>query len=895
MYRTEDHGLVNMRFFLKAAITALVVSLAFGIESFRPQFYYAATPYVYPLFYIFASVFMGLGWGILTALLSLGLIEILLEPGDSLGWGGVLLHCLQAGWLGLQARHSGATPVFSVGLRFWVWCGTPILCVLAVPYFTEFFWSGATIVLQELSGNLLNLVVFSLVFYGQSIRKCCARLGKSQSAANKHSLRYSAELGAGSLVILSSMTFFVTDRIIDHDAGNSAFSQGTDIVASLHNYRFQDSAFAIHHFLTDAFDEMTGPTGTLVNQLAHIMQEYPSICGLILKRQQEDQSVVVSQEGCASDHIAQLSQDLSNAPTKKHILQSSSVKADVPVWPVELVGNDYTLIAMLDGAAITQRSRGYLGPEASLENQLGMEAITREDYLNDLVIEPSTNPWAETLYHDVISNADPGRHFFSERLSEVFIFEFPAKRAGDIAVSGLRISFRAHDFATIQFRESGIFLSLVMGLLFALLILLRRKINHEVEAIEEFGALLEAYPTDTTKTQLELHSETAEVDGLKRHIIQLLESQNEIRAKQEETLRALADRAQQLTGMVEQSRAFFMIMGADGKVITENKMARSSDYELLRRSLMLSVSAHYRGEVCEMNNPITESATTWLQSGQEQHFSEVKLPVDYSEEPRTFTLEFAIIRGPETSYSARIEDISEIILTKEKLAHASRLAELGELATGVAHELNQPLNAILMASSNMSVKLDRQALSEEYLRDKLSRIDKQIRRASNIVWDLKSFAQNKTAVKAPVSLASLVTSAVDLVKVQFELDNVRITLIEEEKDLEVRANAQQVEQVLINLFNNARHVMKKAGGGEVVVRISRRERKGLITVRDTGPGVKPELRDKIFTPFFTTKMSEGGTGLGLSISYRLMKDNEGELRLLDSASGAVFEISVPLT
>ena len=66
-------------------------------------------------------------------------------------------------------------------------------------------------------------------------------------------------------------------------------------------------------------------------------------------------------------------------------------------------------------------------------------------------------------------------------------------------------------------------------------------------------------------------------------------------------------------------------------------------------------------------------------------------------------------------------------------------------------------------------------------------------------------------------------------------------------------------------------------------------------MRDTGPGVKPELRDKIFTPFFTTKMSEGGTGLGLSISYRLMKDNEGELRLLDSASGAVFEISVPLT
>ena len=895
MCRTEGQGLVHTRFLLKAVITTGLVCLAFGIESFRPQFYYAATPYVYPFFYIFASVFMGLGWGVLTALLSLGLIEIVLQPSDSLGWGGVLLHCLQAGWLGFQARHSGTVQVFSEGLRFWVRCGTPILCVLALPYFAEFFWSGATIVLQELSGNLLNLVLFALVFYGQSIRKRCARLGNSHHTVEKHSLRYSAELGAGSLVILSSMTFFVTDRIIDHDAENSAFSQGTKIVASLHNYRFQDSALAIHHLIQDLLDETTGQDEISEHHLARIMQEFPSICGLIFKGRQKDLPVITSQEGCASDHIARLAKDLSHTRTTEHILQPSRVKRDVPVWPVELSADDYILIAMLDGATITQRSRGYLGAESRLSNQLGMQAITQQDYLNDLAIEPSTNPWAETLSHDVISNADPRRHFFSERLSEVSIFEFPAKRTGDVDISGLRISFRAYDFATIQLREAGIFLSLVMGLLFALLVSLRRKINNEVESIEEFGALLEAYPSDTTNTQLVCHPETAEIDGLKHHIVELLESQNEIRAKQQETLRSLSDRARQLTGMVEQSRAFFMILDPDGGVITENKIARSSDYELLHRSVILPISAHYRGEDCEINNPVTQSALSWLRSGQEQHFSEVKLPANSSEEIRTFTLEFGIIRGPETSYSVRIEDISEIISTKEKLAHASRLAELGELATGVAHELNQPLNAILMASSNMSIKLDRKALSEEYLRDKLGRIDKQIRRASNIVWDLKSFAQDKTTVRSAVGLAPTVTNAVDLVEAQFQLDNVTITVLEEEKDLEVLANAQQLEQVLINLFNNARHVMKKTGGGELLVRTSKRERQALITVRDTGPGVKPELRDKIFTPFFSTKTSEGGTGLGLSISYRLMRDNGGDLRLLDSVSGAVFEISVPLS
>ena len=88
--------------------------------------------------------------------------------------------------------------------------------------------------------------------------------------------------------------------------------------------------------------------------------------------------------------------------------------------------------------------------------------------------------------------------------------------------------------------------------------------------------------------------------------------------------------------------------------------------------------------------------------------------------------------------------------------------------------------------------------------------------------------------------------------------------------------------------------MAKQGGGQLTITENRKDDKASIIVRDSGPGIDQKLRDKIFTPFYTTKISEGGTGLGLSISHKIMQDHQGSLMLVESASGAGFELLIPL-
>ena len=882
---------------MRLGLSGALVILAVLIESFRPQFYYAATPYLYPLFYIFAAVFLGLGCGLVTSFFSLVIIGQWVEPADGLGWGSTLVHCLQAGWLGLQARRTQPMQVFTEGLKFWLWCGTPLLCVIALPYFQEFFWSGATIVLQELTTNLFVLALFSVCFYGQSIRKRLAALNRRQDLSGKHSLRYSAELGAGGLVIIASTLFFVSDRIIDHDAGNSLFSEATRIYGSLHNYRTQDRALAIHYRVAAAIEASTGDVRDLKQPIAEILKSFPAVCASVFRLRKANSQTIVPTSDCASDQVKLAVELLSKPTVAQEFLPQLDAPEQPSVWPAVLSPENYVLVTFVETDSISFKAREgglQLSKGPVVRNQLGMEAMSQADYLSKIQIGPLDNPWTKNNAEYIKIPENEGKHFFSDRLSEVFHYEFPARFGPDLNVTGLKISFPANEFAKVQFREAGVFLSIVVAVLLILLFFIRSRVASEITAIEHYGAQLEAYPAQPTDSLTHPEPETAEVDNLGQNISHLLKSLDAAHTEQAATLLSLESRARQLSGMVEQSRAFLLILTQKGELVTENKIAKSKDAAPLRQAVISAVKAHSRGEDPDDDSPITRAALTWLQSGAANYFTEAKLAAVDSDEPKTYTLQFGTIEGPETTYSARIEDISDLIATKEQLAHTSRLAELGELATGVAHELNQPLNAILMTASNIGVNLEREELTDSYLSGKLDRIEGQVRRASNIVNDLKSFARAEKLEKSAVPVSSIINHAVELIAAQFELDNVEIVTVDEAADLKVLANPQQIEQVLLNLFNNARHVMQKQGGGTLTVTASRKGKRASVTVRDTGPGIDPKLRDKIFTPFFTTKMSQGGTGLGLSISYRLIRDHGGDLRLLDSGPGATFEILLPL-
>lgn len=868
------------RFLPKIGLLVLLTGLSVAGELLRGQFYYAASPYLYPVFYIFASVFMGPIWGLLTCVASITITHAVIDPADSLGPVSLLIHCLQALWLGIQSKKTNALQPFTDGLKFWLWCGTPLLCLAAFPYFREFFWSGAAIVAHEINGNLLSLVVFSLVFYSSNLRRRCLWLSQAQPEPGRHSISYSFQLAVASLIILPCTTMLILDHVIRHSANNNDFTRISKTTAALYSQTLQARSDVLSSSIRLAFSTSPNADELASGQVSEIFSDFKSVCGAFKVTTAAKPTIIKS--SCEGMDTA----------TFHNALAQKTVTSDSWVPPTEGLTENYWIHTAREGnqflVLVLDKAMADEVAKDMLANVVGSE------FLGDVAIEPSSDPWLTTSVQTVSSEHTAQPHFFSKRMNERYNYELPGTITADSATTGLRISFSAREFAKSRFRESGVFLSIAFSFLLALMLLIQHLTRREVSAIQQLSKSLQTFPQKVDAFSLERGSEIKEFDALSKNTHQLLNNLDAMAKQQERSRAQLETRAAQLTGMVEQSRAFLCLFSGKGERISDNRIARSNAFSGIRESVLSAARAHSLGMAGDTDDPIAAATTEWLGGTTQPHFAEIKTVLGTEDELRTLTLQFGAINDSENTYFVRIEDISDLITTKEQLAHTARLAELGELATGIAHELNQPLNAINLSATNIGINLDRNTLTDDYLREKLDRLEEQIARASNIINDLKSFARAQNLERHAVPVSRIITRAIEMVRSQFELDNISIETNIQDTAIEIMANEQKIEQVLINLFNNARHVMQPQGGGRLFVTSRRKGKNAVIVVRDTGPGVEEKLRDKIFTPFFTTRISQGGTGLGLSISHKLIQDHGGHLVLVESKTGATFELRIPM-
>jgi len=229
--------------------------------------------------------------------------------------------------------------------------------------------------------------------------------------------------------------------------------------------------------------------------------------------------------------------------------------------------------------------------------------------------------------------------------------------------------------------------------------------------------------------------------------------------------------------------------------------------------------------------------------------------------------------------------------TQNQLVQAEKMSVVGQLVSGVAHELNNPLAGVL----GYSQLLLRMPVGEEVRRG-LEKIETEADRCKRIVQNLLMFARKHKPQKRLIDLNSVVESVLELKEYQLKVDNVRIM-----KDLQpnlpkTMADAGQLQQVLMNIINNAEQAMKEAKGTTVLsLRSFVDSGKVHLEIRDTGPGISPENLGKIFDPFFTTKEVGQGTGLGLSICYGIVEEHKGriwaESRL---GEGTSFHLEIPV-
>jgi C4-dicarboxylate-specific signal transduction histidine kinase len=232
---------------------------------------------------------------------------------------------------------------------------------------------------------------------------------------------------------------------------------------------------------------------------------------------------------------------------------------------------------------------------------------------------------------------------------------------------------------------------------------------------------------------------------------------------------------------------------------------------------------------------------------------------------------------------------------QEQLIQAGKLATLGELTTGVAHELNNPLNNIGLFVGNVIDYVRLGKVENERMLADLEKVVEQVKKATEIISHLRTFGRAAPVAFEPVAVNDVIERALSLTQEQLRLREIEIELDLCPEAPVVLGNSIQLEQVFINLLTNARDALAEAEERRINIECSLAGEMVVMVFRDTGPGIPDGLEQRIFDPFFTTKDVGTGTGLGLSITYGIIKEHGGSITVESlPGGGASFRIELPL-
>lgn len=239
-----------------------------------------------------------------------------------------------------------------------------------------------------------------------------------------------------------------------------------------------------------------------------------------------------------------------------------------------------------------------------------------------------------------------------------------------------------------------------------------------------------------------------------------------------------------------------------------------------------------------------------------------------------------------------VTDLTEALEREAQVIQASKMKSLGEMSAGIAHELNQPLNAIKMGSEYLALMVEKNLeVPPEQLHQVVAEISTQVDRAADIITTLRAFGRKADPVMEKLDINKPIRMVLSIVGRQFELDNIKINLDLVEVLPFIMGHNNRLQQVFFNLVTNARDAIlekrEKGGppvGGIITIRSYQEGQEVIAEVSDNGAGIPDSIRDKIFEPFFTTKETSHDMGMGLAITYGITKDHHADI-LIHSIEG----------
>jgi C4-dicarboxylate-specific signal transduction histidine kinase len=242
------------------------------------------------------------------------------------------------------------------------------------------------------------------------------------------------------------------------------------------------------------------------------------------------------------------------------------------------------------------------------------------------------------------------------------------------------------------------------------------------------------------------------------------------------------------------------------------------------------------------------------------------------------------------------EKAQELYKEKEKLLHNAELASLGEMAGGIAHEINNPLAIIKGSTTSLNKMVSKDRMDKEIFLDCLSDIDKTVERIAKIITGLRNISRRSDGGdKSVTTFQDIFDDVFGVATVKFKAAGIEVKHNYNEEDLKKKfmTNRVQLSQVLVNLLNNAYDAISPLEDKWIEVEIAFTEKKIIMKLTDSGSGIPADVRKKMFNPFYTTKEIGKGTGIGLSISKSMIEKNGGSFYYDENCTNTRFVIELP--
>jgi len=237
----------------------------------------------------------------------------------------------------------------------------------------------------------------------------------------------------------------------------------------------------------------------------------------------------------------------------------------------------------------------------------------------------------------------------------------------------------------------------------------------------------------------------------------------------------------------------------------------------------------------------------------------------------------------------RLKMERELREIQQALLQSEKLAAMGRLTSQIAHELNNPIYGIMNTLELLKTEIPPESKRRKILELSLS----EIQRLSEMLRNMLSFSKPEEEARKRINLNDLLEGILLMMERQMRESNVRVVLDLDSQIPEVMASTNQMRQVMLNMFKNAKEAMPN--GGTLTVRTANEDQKVSVHIQDSGVGIPEEIRNKIFEAFFTTKQKVKGVGLGLSVCYGIIKDHGGDIKVeSEEGKGTTFIISLPI-